>query len=262
MKKVNPLVSNYKDNVVQDKIKKIGNLPAHIAIIMDGNGRWAKERGMSRTQGHKAGINSVRDIVEVCGQLGIKYLTLYTFSTENWNRPKDEVSVLMKLLVRALRKETDKLNKNNVRLTVIGDTSTFPESVQKELRESIEKLKNNNGLTLNLALSYSGRWDILQAVKKILEDTKINNINPDDITIEKFNSYLATRDIPDPDLLIRTSGEHRISNFLLWQIAYTELYISQLCWPEFRRQHLYKAISDYQKRERRFGMVSEQLNKS
>jgi len=216
---------------------------------------------MSRTFGHREGINSVRDIVEACAELGIRYLTLYTFSTENWKRPKEEVSTLMKLLVRALRRETDKLNKNNIRLTVIGDISNFPVNVQKELLESIEKLRNNTGLTLNLALSYSGRWDILQAVNKIITEARSDRINENELTSDKFADFLATREIPDPDLLIRTSGEFRISNFLLWQIAYTELYISQSCWPEFRRNHLYKALTDYQKRERRFGMVSEQLKK-
>jgi undecaprenyl diphosphate synthase len=256
------LASEKRDKIVQERIKRTGNLPVHIAIITDGNGRWAKERGLSRTRGHQAGIDTVREIVEVCGQIGIKYLTLYTFSTENWKRPKDEVSILMKILLRAFKKETDKLNKNNVRLTVIGEISSLPEKVQIELNESVEKLKNNNGLTLNLALSYSGRWDILQGVKKIMQELKQNRITSEDITVEKFSSFLATKDIPDPDLLIRTSGENRLSNFLLWQIAYTELYISPLYWPDFKREHLYKAISDYQKRERRFGMVSEQLKKN
>jgi undecaprenyl diphosphate synthase len=250
------------DKIIRNKLKSDGNLPEHIAIIMDGNGRWAKERGKSRTYGHREGINSVRDIVKASGELGIKYLTLYTFSSENWLRPKEEVSTLMRLLVHALRKETNDLNKSNVRLNVIGDIESFPKIVQKELKESIEKLNRNSGLTLNLALSYSGRWDILQAVKKIAEDNKNGIINPEDITTELFNNYLSTKAIPDPDLMIRTSGEFRISNFLLWQLAYTEIYISPLCWPEFRRQHLYEAVHNYQKRERRFGMVSEQIKKT
>lgn len=250
------------DKIIRNKLKSDGNIPLHIAIIMDGNGRWATERGKSRTFGHREGINSVRDIVEACGELGIKYLTLYTFSSENWLRPKEEVSTLMRLLVHALRRETNDLNKSNVRLNVIGEIENFPKIVQKELSESIEKLKKNSGLTLNLALSYSGRWDILQAAKKILIDSQKKVITPDEITAELFSSYLSTKNLPDPDLMIRTSGEFRISNFLLWQLAYTEIYISPLCWPEFRRQHLYEAIRNYQKRERRFGMVSEQIKKT
>ena len=249
------------DLIIQKKLLAEGNLPKHIAIIMDGNGRWAKERGKSRTFGHREGVNSVRDIVKACGELKIKYLTLYTFSSENWLRPKEEVTTLMRLLVHALKKETKDLNKNNVRLNVIGDITTFPRIVQIELKESIEKLKDNTGLTLTLALSYSGRWDIVQAVKHIIKDIELKKIKPEDISQETFSKYISTKNIPDPDLLIRTSGEFRISNFLLWQLAYTEIYISQLCWPEFRRQHLYEAIRNYQRRERRFGMVSEQLKK-
>jgi len=249
------------DLIIQRKLLAEGNLPKHIAIIMDGNGRWAKERGKSRTFGHREGVNSVRDIVKACGELKIKYLTLYTFSSENWLRPKEEVTTLMRLLVHALKKETKDLNKNNVRLNVIGDITTFPRIVQIELKESIEKLKDNTGLTLTLALSYSGRWDIVQAVKQIIKDIELKKIKPEDISQETFSKYISTKNIPDPDLLIRTSGEFRISNFLLWQLAYTEIYISQLCWPEFRRQHLYEAIRNYQRRERRFGMVSEQLKK-
>ena len=249
------------DLIIQRKLLAEGNLPKHIAIIMDGNGRWAKERGKSRTFGHREGVNSVRDIVKACGELKIKYLTLYTFSSENWLRPKEEVTTLMRLLVHALKKETKDLKKNNVRLNVIGDINTFPRIVQIELKESIEKLKDNTGLTLTLALSYSGRWDIVQAVKQIIKDIELKKIKPEDISQETFSKYISTKNIPDPDLLIRTSGEFRISNFLLWQLAYTEIYISQLCWPEFRRQHLYEAIRNYQRRERRFGMVSEQLKK-
>lgn len=249
------------DLIIQKKLLAEGNLPKHIAIIMDGNGRWAKERGKSRTFGHREGVNSVRDIVKACGELKIKYLTLYTFSSENWLRPKEEVTTLMRLLVHALKKETKDLKKNNVRLNVIGDINSFPRIVQTELKESIEKLKDNTGLTLTLALSYSGRWDIIQAIKQIIKDIELKKINPEDISQETFSKYISTKNIPDPDLLIRTSGEFRISNFLLWQLAYTEIYISQLCWPEFRRQHLYEAIRNYQRRERRFGMVSEQLKK-
>jgi len=240
-----------KDDIVfQKKLKAEGNVPNHVAIIMDGNGRWAKERGKSRSFGHKEGIVSVKDIVKAAGAIGIKYLTLYTFSSENWLRPKTEIFTLMKLLVHSLRKETNELNENNVRLKVIGDLNSFPPIVRKELTESIEKLKQNTGLTLILALSYSGRWDIIQAVNKIVQEGK-------EINVEEFSKYLSTFDIPDPDLMIRTSGEFRISNFLLWQMAYTEIYITQACWPEFRRENLYEAIQNYQKRERRFGAINE-----
>jgi undecaprenyl diphosphate synthase len=240
-----------KDDIVfQRKLKGEGNVPNHVAIIMDGNGRWAKERGKSRSFGHKEGIASVKDIVKAAGEIGIKYLTLYTFSSENWLRPKTEIFTLMKLLVHSLRKETNELNKNNVRLRVIGDLDSFPPIVRKELKESIEKLKQNNGSTLILALNYSGRWDIIQAVNKIVRvGTEVNTGG--------FQKYLSTSDIPDPDLMIRTSGEFRISNFLLWQMAYTEIYITQVCWPEFRRENLYEAIQNYQERERRFGAINE-----
>jgi undecaprenyl diphosphate synthase len=241
---------NLDDTILQKKLRAEGNIPSHVAIIMDGNGRWAKERGKSRSFGHKEGIVSVKDIVKASGEIGIKYLTLYTFSSENWFRPKAEVFTLMKLLVHSLRKETNELNKNNVKLNVIGDLESFPATVKKELKESIEKLKQNTGLTLILALSYSGRWDILQAVNKIVHEGK-------EVNAEEFSKYLSTSDIPDPDLMIRTSGEFRISNFLLWQMAYTEIYITQACWPEFRRENLYEAIQNYQKRERRFGTITE-----
>lgn len=238
------------DIVLQKKLKGEGNIPTHVTIIMDGNGRWAKERGKSRSFGHREGIVSVKDIVKASGELGIKYLTLYTFSSENWLRPKAEVFTLMKLLVHSLRKETNELNKNNVRLRVIGDLNSFPPMVKKEVMESIETLNHNTGLTLILALSYSGRWDILQAVNKIACEGK-------EVNAEEFSKYLSTSGIPDPDLMIRTSGEFRISNFLLWQMAYTELYITQVSWPEFRRENLYEAIQNYQKRERRFGTINE-----
>lgn len=226
---------------------------------MDGNGRWAKQRGYSRVYGHKQGVKSVRDIVEACGQLGVKYLTLYTFSTENWKRPKSEVTVLMKLLIKALRDETDKLHENNVRLIASGNLKTLPDLVRKELLEAIERTKNNKLMTLNLAISYSGRWDILTAVKNILCDYENSKISLNDINENIFRKYLSTKDIPDPDLLIRTGGEFRISNFLLWQIAYTEIYIDNTFWPDFRREHLYKAIREFQNRERRFGLTSEQI---
>ncbi len=248
-----------KDKKKQDELKKSGVIPKHIAIIMDGNGRWAKQRGYSRVYGHKQGVKSVRDIVEACGQLGVKYLTLYTFSTENWKRPKSEVTVLMKLLIKALRDETDKLHENNVRLIASGNLKTLPDLVRKELLEAIERTKNNKLMTLNLAISYSGRWDILTAVKNILCDYENSKISLNDINENIFRKYLSTKDIPDPDLLIRTGGEFRISNFLLWQIAYTEIYIDNTFWPDFRREHLYKAIREFQNRERRFGLTSEQI---
>ncbi|MCX7832902.1 MAG: isoprenyl transferase [Ignavibacteria bacterium] len=250
-----------KDKKKQDELKRSGVIPRHIAIIMDGNGRWAKQRGYSRVYGHKQGVNSVRDIVEACGQLGVKYLTLYTFSTENWKRPKSEVTILMKLLIKALRDETDKLHENNVKLVASGDLNTLPDIVRKELLEAIEKTKNNKLMTLNLAISYSGRWDILTAVKNILCDYENSKISLKDIKESVFCKYLSTKDIPDPDLLIRTGGEFRISNFLLWQIAYTEIYIDNTFWPDFRREHLYAAIREFQKRERRFGLTSEQIKR-
>ena len=248
-----------EDKALQDSLKEQGAIPNHIAIIMDGNGRWAKERGLPRVAGHRGGVNSVRDIVEVCGQLGIGYLTLYAFSTENWKRPKDEVSVLMRLLVKSLRDETDRLLVNNVQLRTVGDTASLPKDVQEELLFSVEKTKNNTGLVLVLALSYSGRWDLVNAIRRIARAIEHRKLRSDDVTEKVVSSYLTTHGIPDPDLLIRTSGEFRLSNFLLWELAYTEIHIDRCYWPEFRRAHLYDAIRDYQRRERRFGLVSEQL---
>ncbi len=245
--------------ITQKELIENGEIPRHIAIIMDGNGRWAKQQGLPRYSGHRAGVESVREIVETCAQLGVKYLTLYTFSTENWNRPRLEVTTLMKLLLRTLKKEVDELNKNNVRLMAIGDLSSLPEKVQEELRDAIKRTSKNNKLTLVLALSYSGRWEIAEAVKKAAEEYKNGTVTLNDINVKTFGKYLYTANIPDPDLLIRTSGELRISNFLLWQIAYSEIYISPVFWPEFRKQHLFNAIQDFQRRERRFGKVSEQL---
>ena len=249
------------DKKLQDALKASGEIPSHIAIIMDGNGRWAKRRGMPRIAGHNEGVESVRDTVEVCGQLRVKYLTLYAFSTENWKRPQDEVSLLMRLLLRALKDETDRLHKNNVRIQTIGDIAQLPQEVQDELFDDIAKTKNNTGLTLILALSYSGRWDLTTAFKRIAEDVKTGKLLPDQIDEKLVGSYLSTGawNVPDPDLLIRTSGEFRLSNFLLWQLAYSEIYITSKLWPSFRRDELYEAIHSYQKRERRFGMVSEQL---
>jgi undecaprenyl diphosphate synthase len=236
------------------------NLPRHVAVIMDGNGRWAKKKGAMRIFGHKNAVQAVRDITECCGELGIKYLTLYAFSTENWNRPKDEVEGLMELLVNTLKQEIGTLNENQVKLITIGDTSHLPENCQKNLAWAIDQTKNNGGLTLILALSYSGRWEIVQAVKQIAEEVKAGKLDPQSINERSFENYLKTSGIPDPELLIRTSGELRISNFLLWQIAYTELYITPTLWPDFRKEHLYEALCAYQQRERRFGKTSEQLN--
>lgn len=250
-----------KDKEVQDELKKNGEIPKHIAIIMDGNGRWAKSQGKTRVFGHRQGVTSVRDTVEACGQLGVKFLTLYTFSTENWKRPKDEVTILMKLLIKSLKNETDRLHENNVRLIATGNLEKLPGVVYKELCDAMEKTKDNKLMTLNLALSYSGRWDIVNAVRNLASDVEKKVVKTADISEKLISDYLVTKGIPDPDLMIRTGGEYRISNFLLWQLAYTEIYIDDVFWPEFRRQHLYKAIREFQKRERRFGLVSEQLNK-
>jgi undecaprenyl diphosphate synthase len=247
------------DEKYQRELKNSGVIPRHIAIIMDGNGRWAKKRGLPRVAGHKKGVETVKDMVKACVQVGVKYLTLYTFSTENWKRPKDEVSTLMRLLVSTLRREVDELNENDVRLTTIGELGALPVEVQNELEDSIYKTKNNSALVLNLALNYSGRWELLNAIKKIAQLTADGSLNVDEINEEYVARFLNTCDIPDPDLLIRTSGEFRVSNFLLWQIAYTEFFITDVYWPEFSRQNLYEAIRSFQKRERRFGKVSEQL---
>ncbi len=248
-----------KNQQILEKINRNGNMPAHVAIIMDGNGRWAKCRGLPRVAGHREGVKSVRDIVEACGELGIKVLTLYTFSTENWRRPQDEVSALMGLLVRTLRKEVEDLMRNNVRLTAIGQIENLPGDAVRELREGIELTRNNTGLNLNLALSYGSREEIVSCVKAIARETVSGSLNPDDIDVKTVSSRLYTSEIPDPDLLIRTSGEFRLSNFLLWQLAYTEIFITDVYWPDFRRDTLYQAIDDYQRRERRFGKVSEQV---
>jgi len=228
-------------------------LPRHVAIIMDGNGRWAKERSLPRIEGHRAGAESARIIIRAAGELGIKYLTLYAFSVENWNRPKDEVDALMKYLIHYLKTETPELNKNNVRLEVIGQIYRLPENVQEHLRKSIATLSRNNGLTLIMALSYGGRTEIVEAVRRIAEQAKAGQLDPGDITEQVFAQHLYTRNFPDPDLLIRTSGEMRISNFLLWQISYTEFVITQTMWPAFRRPQFYAALEEYAGRHRRFG---------
>jgi undecaprenyl diphosphate synthase len=235
------------------------NLPKHLAIIMDGNGRWAKQKGLLRTLGHESGTKSVKVTVETCAKLGIENLTLYAFSTENWNRPKLEVDTLMKLLVGSLRKELKTLQENNIRLNSIGNLSKMPKSILKELNEVIEKTKNNTRMTLTLALSYGSREELLNVVKNISDKVKNNIISIDAIDESIINEHLYTHNLPDVDLLIRTSGEHRISNFLLWQIAYAELFFTDVLWPDFTEEHLYEAIISYQKRERRFGKTSEQI---
>lgn len=243
----------YKDKLIKDKI------PKHIAIIMDGNGRWAAQFGNERTFGHEHGVEAVRSVVEGAGEIGVEFLTLYAFSTENWSRPKLEVDALMGLLVQSISDETDELLKSNVRLRVIGDVLSLPQNVQEKLEWSIAKLNNCTGLTLVLALSYSSKWEIVEAVKHIAEEVKNGKLELSDIDYDLMNGYLNTSNMPDPELLIRTSGECRISNFLLWQIAYSELYFTPKLWPDFRKEDLFEAIYDYQNRERRFGKTSEQL---
>ena len=229
------------------------NLPKHVAVIMDGNGRWAKQRHLPRVEGHRAGAESARVIIRTAGELGIKYLTLYAFSAENWNRPKDEVDALMKYLVHYLKSETPELNKNNVRLEVIGQVYRLPENVQEHLKKSIATLSRNNGLTLVMALSYGSRIEIVEAVRNIAEKVKQGKLDPGDINEKVISEHLWTRNVPDPDLLIRTSGEMRISNFLLWQISYTELIVTQTFWPDFRKPQFFEALEEYTRRHRRFG---------
>jgi len=231
-------------------------LPRHIAMIMDGNGRWAQKKGGERLFGHRNGVESVRQVVEAAGELGVEYLTLYAFSTENWKRPKAEIDGLMTLLTHTIKKETAKLNENNVRLLVIGNVADMPDSVQKHLSEAVKETSGNTGLQLVLGLSYSGRWEITDAVKRMCRDAAAGKITPDSIDSCVLESYMHTSFMPDPELLIRTSGERRISNFLLWQLAYTELYFTPVLWPDYRKAHFYEAIIDYQRRERRFGMVN------
>lgn len=236
------------------KIKRNG-IPRHIAIIMDGNGRWAKERGLPRTIGHRAGVETIRNIVKTCSNIGVEYLTLYAFSTENWKRPKDEVNALMSLLVEFLRKEVEELNKNNVSINTIGDIEKLPEICSLELKKACEKTRRNSGLKLVLALNYGSRDEIKRAIIGISNDVKLGNINISDIDEKLISNYMYTSVIPDPDLLIRPSGEYRVSNFLLWQIAYSEFWFSDIYWPDFKPYHLYKAILDYQNRDRRFGGI-------
>jgi undecaprenyl diphosphate synthase len=244
---------NFREKLNLDK------LPQHVAIIMDGNGRWAKEKGKLRVFGHKNGVLAVRDTVEGAAEVGIKHLTLYAFSTENWKRPKLEVTALMELLVSTINKETKTLMENNVKLNAIGDLASLPKRCFAELQEAIEKTKDNTRLILTLALSYSSRWEILNATQKIAKDVSNGKLNQEDIDEQLFETYLSTKGLPDPELMIRTSGEHRISNYLLWQLAYAELYFTPKLWPDFRREDLFEAVYDYQQRERRFGLTSEQI---
>jgi len=243
---------SHKDHIIFDK------LPVHVAVIMDGNGRWAKNRGNTRIFGHKNGVNAVRETVEAAAELGIKYLTLYAFSTENWNRPKKEIDALMSLLVSSINNEVPTLLKNNISLITIGDISKLSDDVEKQMKSVIEKTSQNTGLKIILALNYSGRWEIIDAINRIKDDVVDGKLNSS-ITAEIFSDYLNTKNIPDPELLIRTSGEYRISNFLLWQVAYTELYFTPTLWPDFCKEEFFKAIVDFQKRERRFGKTSDQI---
>ncbi len=246
-------MESYKEKI---DIKK---LPEHIAIIMDGNGRWALKNGLDRVNGHYEGVESVREVAEAAAEIGVKYLTLYTFSTENWNRPKDEVDALMALFVETIVKELPTLNKNNIRLEAIGDLESLPKENYEKLVETMGHTSDNRRMTLTLAISYSSRWEILKAVKAIAKDACNGSLSENEIDEKVFGKYLETRSMPDPELLIRTSGEYRISNYLLWQIAYSELYFTHVLWPDFRKEELYKAIVNYQNRERRFGMTSEQI---
>lgn len=247
-------------DTLKDKII-IDRLPRHIAVIMDGNGRWAKEQGKMRVFGHQHGVDAVRNVTEACAELGVEYLTLYAFSTENWNRSSFEVDALMSLLTQALKTEVKTLNDNNIRLDAVGDLTRLPKLQYNALMSAIENTKDNTRMTLTLCLSYSGRWELTETVKKIAGKVKNGELNPEDINEKMVSDNLATSNMPDPELLIRTSGEIRISNFLLWQLAYSELYFTKKYWPDFSKEDLYEAIIDYQSRERRFGKTSEQLKK-
>lgn len=238
---------------------KTDKIPQHVAIIMDGNGRWAEQHGLDRIFGHREGVEAVRSVVEGAGEIGIRYLTLYAFSTENWGRPKEEVDALMGLLVQAIVAETENLHQNKVSLRAIGDLASMPAEVQQNLEGAIARTSENTGLRLVLALSYSGRWELVEAVKKMANELKNDKIDKSDINEELIGKYLPTFGLPDPELLIRTGGEYRVSNFLLWQIAYTELYFTQKLWPDYRKEDLFEAVNDFQTRERRFGKTSEQI---
>lgn len=237
----------------------LARLPKHIAVIMDGNGRWAKSKGASRIFGHQNGVKSVKETVETCAELGVSYLTLYAFSTENWNRPAEEVQALMELLIKTIYDETPTLNKNNIRLLAIGDTKSLPVKCQDQLTAAMKETEKNTRLNLVLALSYSSKWEIMNAIRQIAEEVKSGNVAPTEINESLFESHLSTAAMPHPELMIRTSGEHRISNFLLWQLAYAEFYFTDVMWPDFRKEDLYKAIISYQQRERRFGKTGEQI---
>jgi len=244
---------------IKDQIDKL-KLPVHVAVIMDGNGRWAKKRGFIRTLGHEKGVDAVRNTVEAAAELGIRYLTMYAFSTENWKRPKYEIDALMRILVNSLHKEMKTLMDNNVRLKAIGDLKSLPPKSFRELKKAIGETEKNTGLTLILALSYSSRWELVEVARSIARKVELKELSPDQINLSIFTSFLATSTFPDPELLIRTSGEYRISNFLLWQIAYAEFYFTGTLWPDFGKDDFYKAILDFQGRERRFGLTSEQIN--
>ena len=247
---------------MEDLLMRIdkSRLPEHVAVIMDGNGRWAKKRGKPRIFGHRNGVKSVRELSEAAAELGIGWLTVYAFSTENWNRPRLEVNALMKLLVDTMHKEVDTLNKNNIRLKAIGDIDHLPNVTRKALVEGIKETENNSRMTLTLALNYSGRWELSRAAAKIAEEVRDHKLSPEDVDESVFSQYLSTAGMPDPELMIRTSGETRISNYLLWQLAYAELYFTEVHWPDFRKQHFYQALIDFQNRERRFGMTGEQMS--
>jgi len=246
-------MSDLQAQIIPEKV------PRHIAIIMDGNGRWAKQKGMPRVFGHRSGVKSVREVTEAAAQIGVRYLTLYAFSTENWNRPQAEVTALMTLLVETIKGEVRELNKNGVRLMAIGELESLPASTYKTLMEGIEETKNNDRLTLVLALNYSAKWEITRAARLIAEQVKTGTISPETINETMLDAHLSTAGMPDPDLLVRTSGEARLSNFLLWQLAYAELYFTPVLWPDFRKKDLFEAILSYQGRERRFGQISEQV---
>jgi undecaprenyl diphosphate synthase len=246
--------------MIEDTRIDLKNIPSHVAIIMDGNGRWAMKHGAERIFGHQNGVKSVRDSVETAAELGVKYLTLYAFSTENWNRPTDEVNALMELLVKTIHAETETLNKNNIRLLAIGDLKSLPGNCYNEIVECMELTRSNNHMNLVIALSYSSKWEITEATKAIARDVKAGKLSEEEITAQTIDAYLCTTGMPEPELLIRTSGEHRISNFLLWQCAYSEFYFTETLWPDFNRQEFFNAIVDYQQRERRFGLTSEQIS--
>lgn len=243
------------DQKAQELLKERGELPRHIALIMDGNGRWAREQGQERVIGHHEGVESVRDVVEACTQLGIEYVTLYTFSTENWERPEEEVNALMHLLVHTIREEKKTLIKNNIRLRVMGDISQLPENCRQQLDEAIAATKENTRMTLIMAVSYSGHWEITRACRKIAREVRDGDLAPEEIDEDVVAAHLCLPEVPNPDLLVRTSGEHRLSNFLLWQLAYTELHVTDCLWPDFRRENLYESIQEYQQRERRYGRL-------